>query len=305
MGRHRSGRELGFGLVEAMIAMVVLAFLSVGITNLMLHASKSQQANATITSRKGLEEHIRRLLLDPKVAEHTRAANPQLVAALDNLCASGDRANQPLKLRNAAGLAVLPQHFSKTFNPCTQGCAFRVISNWGCRPGDFWVDVVTQYRKGLGLPGYDAKGGQVSERIPVDVRVWGRDGSGGNDPNAQPEDKHDKAYLEFYPTGRFKAIGGAVRLSVRRITQSAQCVHTLRMCGREMGVSGSVVIEEDETCTVGFSVSGYCKVEILDLNSDRVFLAKQGRNLWRASIEDRDDWDWNDSVWKFVGTPVD
>ncbi|NRA69364.1 MAG: prepilin-type N-terminal cleavage/methylation domain-containing protein [Pseudobacteriovorax sp.] len=122
---------------------------------------------------------------------------------------------------------------------------------------------------------------------------------------ATPEQEHEEKFLEFYPTGRFSAVGGRVRLTISLINSDAACTHSLIMCGNPSGTNGSVVLDPSTSCRPQVRVTGPggCP-QTLAFLSDKVMLAKQGKNLWRVMAEDSDDFDYNDSVWRVQGTPL-
>lgn len=298
-------RQDGFGLMSVMVAMVVFAFMSAALVQMVQKSSLSMQSMTSIGSRKDLESYIRMVLRDREASAHTVNANAKLGTYLANRCPASAWGN--LELHDANNNVVPRRYYKRDFSAASASdWTFSVTMKWSCSAGIFQALIDTEYRN-LRLPGYKGTSGTLRSQVPLDPGIW-------KAPSSSPEDAHDKSYLEFYPTGNFKALGGDVRLKATLLYKDAAYTHQLNLCGtvytiaqpsiRTPQVIAAKKIDEDTTCrvTVTYIYNG-AVLETHDLLNWRSQFSKIGQNLWRLTLEDADDYDWEDSVWLITGEP--
>ena len=103
------------------------------------------------------------------------------------------------------------------------------------------------------------------------------------------EQHHNMVYLDFYPSGNFRANGGDLEVTVEKIFSDTSCHH--RLVGGESEVSdkGTFQVEQRGLLHLKAGLKG-CRGQnqnvTLDLTDPRVTMIKQGKNIWRIVIEE-------------------
>lgn len=116
-------------------------------------------------------------------------------------------------------------------------------------------------------------------------------------------------HLEMLPDGSYVAVGGDIAMSATQTSREADCEHSISICGQSLGYGGSVTLRQGQICEVGFQFSGECSQNSVQNlgRTDRAIVSESfrgGSSRWTIRVEDKHDWDWNDSVWEIWGTPV-
>ena len=107
--------------------------------------------------------------------------------------------------------------------------------------------------------------------------------------DSSTEQRHNMTWLEYYPTGNFRANGGELLVTLEKIYGNATCSH--RFIGLDQQITDKGLFRLDRHGLLRLQVSlqgcrGKNQSQLLELTDPHVTLIKQGQNTWRIEIVD-------------------
>jgi len=124
--------DAGFGLVQVIIAMALVAILGVGVSSLMENANKGNRSMRLQGIASGIESQVRASLNNGTALMQTRTGNAELNTCVTQLLAGstcGVSGPRNLKLRNAANTQFLSDGTSPFFlNDASDACSPQTLS---------------------------------------------------------------------------------------------------------------------------------------------------------------------------------
>lgn len=302
----------GFGLIGVMISLALLSMVSMAMLRLIKSSSSSLQALNVASSRRHIVDYLQLALNDREgVALSLRdKRNSGLIEQLESDCGLSPRSG-PLYLLNTRGRLVSRQFYAANLKTRVRKGEhhFAVHVNWEClADGDLEAVVVFSYRD-VNLPGLKKGNGKMEVRLPMSQSLW-------KVPKST-EEENLNAYLEFFSTGNFMAMGGDVEVELVLLSKNGDFTHEFELCGESVTVSETAItsprsvlkftMTKNQRCSGILSYSDGGGSETTgshDLRSWRTHVSKAGLGFWRIYVEDSDDYDWNDSVWMVTSQPA-
>ena len=103
------------------------------------------------------------------------------------------------------------------------------------------------------------------------------------------EQRYNASYLEFYPTGNFRAGGGGLIVNIEKIYGNSICQHRITGGDAQIQDRGFFFLDRHGLLrlkAVILGCNGRNSTQSLDLTDPQVTLIKQGQNIWRIEIAD-------------------